>query len=303
VPIKEFDVQGQDVRLNVLEIGSPEGLPVVCIHGLRDSAHALTPIFEGAWQTPPYRVLLPELRGHGTSGPTSAYAMSNFILDVFDVLDQAGVNEVALFGHSLGGHIVTKLAAMWPERVRALIIVEGLGPPTRPQEGDERLEVQAYRRMLEQRAQIRIPKPMPDLAEAARRLKRNNPRLDPAEAMRLAPHLTRNAPEGRGLIWAFDTRAASVFVGNSHRENQKFWRQVQAPTCIISGDLAYEYWGREMSAESYTGKFAEGELMSRIHQFKHQEHHEFDQSGHMVHYDEPERLGQTIKAFLEKHYV
>lgn len=291
------------MQLNVLEIGAPAGLPIVCVHGLRDSPHALTPVFSRAWEELPYRVLLPELRGHGLSGPTSAYAMSNFILDVFDVLDHAGVNEFALFGHSLGGHVVTKLAAMWPERVRALIVVEGLGPPSRPHEGDERTEVQSYRLMLEQRAHLRIPKPMPDLAEAARRLRRNNPRLDPEEATRLAPHLTRKAPGDAGLIWSFDTRAASVFVGNSHRDNQKFWRQVQAPTCIISGNLAHEYWGREMSAENYTGRYADGELASRVAQFKNHEHHGFDQSGHMVHYDEPDRLGQTIRAFLEKHYV
>ncbi len=304
LPSREFQINVQGVRINVLEFGSPNGKPVLCIHGLRDTAHALLPIFSNGWAGElPYRILIPELRGHGLSGETDAYAMPNFLQDVLALIEHEKLDHVALFGHSLGGHIATKVAAMWPELTSTLMVVEGLGPPARPHAGDERLEVHTYRQMLENRLLPRSSKSMPSLADATLRLLRNNPRLDPQEADRLAPHLTRELPGGDGLTWAFDSRAASVFIGSGHLENEKFWRQIQAPTCIVSGTLSYEYWGQQTSTDDFTGKFAEGEMENRAAQFTNHEHHWFDHSGHMVHYDEPNRLGLLCRKFLEKHYV
>ncbi len=303
LPTREFKITAQDIPLNVLELGNPQGQPIICVHGLRDTAHALSPIFSNGWDKQiPYRVLIPELRGHGLSGATDAFAMANFLQDVLAIIDHENLDQLALFGHSLGGHITCKIAAMWPERISALMVVEGLGPPARAHDGDEQLEVQAYRYMLENRLSPRPSKPISGLTNATQRLLRNNPRLAPEEAARLAPHLTRSAGGGR-LSWAFDSRAASVFIGSDGRENEKFWRQIQAPTCIVSGTLSYEYWGQQMSADDFSGKFAEGEMENRAAQFRNHEHHWFDHSGHMVHYDEPNRLGLLCRKFLEKHYV
>ena len=208
-----------------------------------------------------------------------------------------------LFGHSLGGHITTKFAAMFPERVPALILVEGLGPPHRPHEGDAELEVAAFRDMLLHRL---APghgrgRPIEGVEDVTARLSRNNPRLSPQDAAALAPHLIRKTETG--WRWAFDPRASSVFVGASRAWNEKFWRQVKAPTCIVSGTLSHEYWGREMPAAAFSGHFAEGEMEARAAAFANHEHHWFDGSGHMVHYDEPERLSALCLTFLEKHYV
>ena len=288
-----------ELTLNVLEIGNPDGLPVICVHGLRDTAHALIPSL--SFDESQYRFILPELRGHGQSDPTDAFAMPNFLQDVLSVAEHFHLDRFALFGHSLGGHVTSKFAALWPERVSALVIVEGLGPPRRPHEGDPTLELQAYRFMLENRLALKPPKVMPDLADAARRLLRNNPRLDACEADRLIPYLT--SPVKDGFVWSFDNRAASVFIGQTSAENQKFWNAVKAPTCVIAGTLSYEYWGREFDSSGFTGKFAEGEMEARAAHFQKHEFHWFDHSGHMVHYDEPERLNQVTRTFLEKHYV
>ena len=297
--VRSSTVNTGELDLNVLEIGDPNGLPVICVHGLRDTAHALIPSL--TWEDSRFRFLLPELRGHGLSDQTDAFAMPNFLQDVLSVAEHFKLDKFALFGHSLGGHVTSKFAALWPERVTALVIVEGLGPPRRPHEGDPELELQAYRFMLENRLAYKAPKAMPNLDDAAKRLLRNNPRLNASEAERLVPFLTK--PVNEGLVWSFDNRAASVFIGQTAIENQKFWNAVQAPTCVIAGTLSYEYWGREMQSTGFTGKFAEGEMEARAAHFKHHEFHWFDHSGHMVHYDEPERLSQVTRTFLEKQHV
>ena len=301
--VSQFSVLAQDINLNVLEIGNKHGLPVICLHGLRDTAHALIPVFTQSWQDPPYRILLPELRGHGTSDESSAYTMPNFLMDLSAVIDHIDADQVALIGHSLGGHVVTQFAALWPERVRALVIIEGLGPPQSSHQRDERDEMQAYRHMIERRLKKRSSQPMASLKEALCRLQKNNPRLNSVEAERLVAHLTRRAPNGQGVTWAFDSTASSVFIGSSTETNQKYWRQIQAPVCLISGTRSFEYWRQQMSADRDTGKFAQGELEHRAQQFKQHEHHRFEHSGHMVHYDEPLQLGRVCRAFLEKHYV
>lgn len=301
----EHRVSGNGIELNILEVGRPTDPCVVMLHGLRDTAWALLPVaahLSGA-HTPAYRVLITELRGHGASQRSDAYGMPNFLLDLYQTIQTLTPAGCALFGHSLGGHVVTKFAALFPELVKALLVVEGLGPPKRPHEGDDELEVAAYRDMLLSRAVPRPSsgKPIVDNADVAARLCRNNPRLTAAAAAHIAPHMVQQI-DGK-LRWAFDSRASSVFIGTSPADNVRFWRQVQAPTCIVSGTLSYQYWGREMPNPDFSGHFAEGEMEQRVQNFAQHEHHWFENSGHMVHYDEPDRLGALSRQFLEQHYV
>jgi len=306
----QLQVRGNGINLNVLELGQPGDPTVIMLHGLRDTAWALLPIagqlLASGDEGKGYRVLIPDLRGHGASERSDVYAMPDFLLDLLQVVRATTNGQCALFGHSLGGHVVTRFAGLFPEMVKALMVVEGLGPPKRPHEGDEAMEVKAYREMLLSRAAARTSsaKSIADIADVVARLLRNNPRLAPADAERIAPHMVESVDGA--LRWAFDSRANSVFVGISHLDNVRFWHQVQAPTCIVSGALSYQYWGGEMKSTTlteYTGHFAEGEMEQRAENFTNHQHHWFERSGHMVHYDEPERLGAMTRNFLEQNYV
>jgi pimeloyl-ACP methyl ester carboxylesterase len=139
-------------------------------------------------------------------------------------------------------------------------------------------------------------RPIQGPEDAANRLVRNNPRLNPATAAELAPHLLKATDTG--YAWAFDSRASSVFVGASRANDAKFWRNIKAPTCVISGSLSYEYWGREMGDEAFDGRFVPDEMEQRIDEFQNCVHQWFEGSGHMVHYDEPERLAQFCYDFF-----
>ena len=85
-------------------------------------------------------------------------------------------------------------------------------------------------------------------------------------------------------------------------ENEKFWRQVECPTCIVSGALSHEYWSREPTSGERSGYFQQGEMEERVSVFQNAEHIWFENSGHMVHYDEPERLANLCIEFLEEKY-
>jgi pimeloyl-ACP methyl ester carboxylesterase len=240
------------------------------------------------------------LRGHGRSDHSDAYGVYDFVLDLREVAIALAGQRIALFGHSLGGHIVSKYAAIFPEQVEAVAIVEGLGPPHRAHESNEPAEMQVLQFMIMNRLrhQERRSRPIKNQADALERLLRNNPRLDAEQAQELIPHLLTQTDEG--LAWAFDSRANSVFVGASRANDAKFWRNIQASTCVVSGSLSFEYWGAEMGDANFDGRFAENEMQQRIDLFQDCEHHWFEQSGHMVHYDEPARLAELCTHFYRE---
>ncbi len=294
-------VDSLGIRLNVLALGDPGRPPIILLHGLRDTAWALLPLAQTLAKG--RYVLMPELRGHGRSDHSDAYAIPHFIVDLHNVVEHFSLTSMALFGHSLGGHITARYAALFPDAVRALILAEGMGPPNRNESASPEAELARYKDMLLTRlGQLPASRQRTlSTASVVERLLANNPRLAQDTAELIAPHLLTT---GDNPTWAFDTRTNSVFIGNSRDQDEMFWRAVRAPTCVISGALSFEYWGKQLSGfgDTYTGRFAEGEMETRAAHVKSHEHHWFANSGHMIHYDEPERLAQVVTTFLEKHY-
>ena len=74
-----------------------------------------------------YRVLVPDLRGHGwtPAPPGSQFTMAELEEDVLRLLDQKGLESVHLVGHSAGAFLALRIALDHPERVRSLILVSG----------------------------------------------------------------------------------------------------------------------------------------------------------------------------------
>lgn len=290
-----FEING--VGLSVLELGAADAPPLVMLHGMRDVAWSLLPV--AAPLAARYRVLLPELRGHGDSDQPGCYSMDHFLFDLHRLTELLGIESAAMFGHSLGGQILARFAALFPQRVRAAVLVEGLGPPTRPGEGEDAREIAGHGSHLLQILGVpQQQRPLPGLAFAAERLLANNPRLRPDQAMLLARQATQHDPDGR-LIWAFDPRVRSVFLGVRREDTERYWRHVTCPTLVVSGDLADEYWRAQMPME-WTGRFAPGELEARVRSFPNAEHVAFAGAGHMVHYDRPAELARAVADFLEQ---
>src|SRR5271165_1880847 len=73
-----------------------------------------------------YRVIAPDLRGHGESEcPDGAYTMDEMADDVVELLDRLNVKEpVVLGGLSMGGYVALSLVVRHPQRVRGLILCD-----------------------------------------------------------------------------------------------------------------------------------------------------------------------------------
>ncbi len=297
---RRLRVDANGVSLNLYAIGEELSTPaVVMLHGLRDVALSLMPVASRLADSHP--VFLADLRGHGASDKPGGYSMAQMIYDLHVVIDQMTGAPVVLFGHSLGGHVVCRFAALFPDRVRAAIVVEGLGPPAGRRPADPLLALEAEgARLLATLGAPHTPRPLPSLAFAAERLLANNPRLAPERAMELARLGTMTGEDG-ALHWAFDPRAQSVFVGADADANERYWTSVRCPTCIVAGAHAAEYWRSAMpTGSSWTGAFAPGELEARVALFPDAELVTLAGSGHMVHFDEPEALAEATLDFLRR---
>ncbi|MYA92065.1 MAG: alpha/beta fold hydrolase [Chloroflexi bacterium] len=76
-----------------------------------------------------YRVIAPELRGHGQSdAPHSDYSMSELVADMHTVVNALGVSRrFVLAGHSFGGCVCIEYALAHPERIAKLVLVATAG--------------------------------------------------------------------------------------------------------------------------------------------------------------------------------
>jgi pimeloyl-[acyl-carrier protein] methyl ester esterase len=70
-----------------------------------------------------FRLLAPDLRGHGVSAPGMGYALSDFATDLAEWVQALDLREVALVGWSLGGQVALDLAPALGGRLRRLILV------------------------------------------------------------------------------------------------------------------------------------------------------------------------------------
>jgi pimeloyl-ACP methyl ester carboxylesterase len=106
-------------------------LPVLAVHGVT-SSHLAWP--RVADHLPGRLVVAPDLRGRGHSnGLPGPYGMAAHADDLARVLDDRGIERAVVVGHSMGGFVSVVLADRHPDRVAALVLVDGGLPLAVPQ--------------------------------------------------------------------------------------------------------------------------------------------------------------------------
>ncbi|MDX6264595.1 MAG: hypothetical protein QOH84_6283 [Kribbellaceae bacterium] len=111
------------------EAGPAHGPVVICLHGWPYDIHSFVDVAP-LLAAQGYRVIVPYLRGHGEtrflSGRTVRNAQQSAIaLDIIALMDALRIDKAVLAGFDWGSRTADIIAALWPERVKALVSVSG----------------------------------------------------------------------------------------------------------------------------------------------------------------------------------
>jgi pimeloyl-ACP methyl ester carboxylesterase len=117
------------LNVGYAEAGPAEGPAVILLHGWPYDIHSfvdVAPLLASAG----YRVIVPHVRGHGTTRFLSNDAVRNgqpsaVALDVVSLMDALKIQKAILAGFDWGGRSADIVAALWPERCKGLAAVSG----------------------------------------------------------------------------------------------------------------------------------------------------------------------------------
>ncbi len=276
----------QRLRLHYVDWGNPGAPHLLLVHGGRDHCRNWDWVGEALRER--WHVIAPDLRGHGDSQwvTGSNYAMIDYVYDVAQLVHQKKLWPLTIIAHSLGGSISLQYAGIYPERVRKLVAIEGLGPP--PAMIEARAGKPAHARMQEWIEQVRglagrSPRRYASIEDAARRMRDENTFLSDAQARHLTEHGVSQNEDGT-YSWKFDNyvRAFSPYQFNAD-EAQSLWSRITCPVLLVRGTSS---WASDPTRDG------------RIEHFKDARAVNVEGAGHWVHHDRLDEFLRIAQAFL-----
>jgi pimeloyl-ACP methyl ester carboxylesterase len=279
------DVRG--LRYHVRTWGDASHPQLWLLHGWMDvsaSFQFVVDALEREWH-----VIAPDWRGFGASEwAPGGYWFADYLGDL-DVLLQrlAGDAPVNLVGHSMGGNVAGLYAGVRPARIRRLALLEGFGlPRTSPAAAPER-----FAKWLDDIAAPPAFNPYPSWTEVEDRLMHNNPRLTRERARYLAQHWAARSDDG-SIRLASDPAHKMVHpILYRLDEALACWRRISAPVLWVWGDGA---WMRKWF------KTGDEDLAERRAAFADLTEVRLEECGHMMHFDQPEKLARVLEDFLAR---
>jgi len=246
------------------------GSPVVLLHPFPASHDLWKPAAQSI--TSHYRVILPDLRGHGGSGIGEGPAtMEKHATDIARVLDNEEVGRAPFVGVSIGGYVLFEFWRRHRSRVEALVLCNTKAPADSPEARSVRLQaaLDVMERGTEPFFESMLPKLIgrtthstrPDLVEGALRM------------------MQRMSPEA----------VAMVQRGMAARQDSiETLKTVNVPTLIVTGD-----------EDVFTG-LAEAELMRQ--NIPNSQLKVIGKAGHYSPWEKPEEVGKLLRQFLDAQH-
>lgn len=260
--MSKLNVRGIEIAYDDAGVGPA----ILFLHGFpfnrslwRDQVELLTPHF---------RVIAPDLRGHGeTTVVSGAATMEEMAKDVIGLLDALGVSAAAVCGLSMGGYVTLALCRDFPARVNALVLADTRAVAD-TNEGKRTREQQAEKALQEGMAAIAdgmLPKLVAPVTVAKH----------PEVVARVREMILKTDPAG----------AAAAQRGMAQRRDQTdLLSQINVPTLIIVGE------------NDQLTPVAESEIMHRLIAGSRLEI--IAGVGHVSNLEQPESFNRLLADFL-----
>jgi pimeloyl-ACP methyl ester carboxylesterase len=279
----------QRLRLHYVDWGNPDGPPMLLIHGGRDLCRNWDWVAEHFAKD--YHIIAPDLRGHGDSQweASGNYTQISYVYDIAQLLQQKNMHDVTVIGHSLGGAIALMYTALFPERVKKLVAIEGMGPS--PSLAAKQAEISINDRVRSwvddmRKLSGRLPRRYDTLDDAFKRMRDENPHLSEEQARHLTLHGANQNEDGT-YSWKFDNYVRVFSMsGLPNEEVKKMYGEISCPTLLMRGE---ESWASDPVADGRTQCFN-----CPI------EYQSFANAGHWVHHDQLDGFVDRVSEFLGK---
>src|SRR5579863_719392 len=276
----------QRLRLHYVDWGNPAAPPLLLVHGGQDHCRNWDWVAERL--RPDWHIIAPDLRGHGDSqwSPDGNYSMAGYIYDLAQLIHQQRLAPVTIIAHSLGGNIALRYTGIYPESVKRLVAIEGLGPS--PKMLAERAKKSLADRMqawiIEQRGLSgRMPRRYASIEDAFKRMQEENKHLSPAQALHLTQHGVNQNEDGT-YSWKFDNYVRVFPAYDMKGDDIKdLWGRIACPTLLVYGN---ESWASNPLEDGRAKYFKTAEIVS------------FERAGHWVHHDRLDEFLKVVGNFL-----
>jgi len=277
----------QRLRLHYVDWGNAEKPPLLLIHGGRDHCRSWDWVAQELRAD--WHIIAMDHRGHGDSEWCSDgnYDNMDMVYDIAQLVRQLDLGPVTIISHSMGAQVCTRFAGLYPDAVRKLVAIEGLGPPP---EVVEFMQTTPFADQVREHfdkkriASARIPRRYRTIEEAYARMKTENGYLTDEQARHLTVHGVNRNEDGT-FTWKFDPHLnfwASYRNPPAERIHE-LWRAITAPTLLLNG------------ADSW----AENPVTSgAISHFGNATSIEFENAGHWLHHDQFDRFIRTAREFI-----
>jgi pimeloyl-ACP methyl ester carboxylesterase len=276
----------QRLRLHYVDWGNPGAPPLLLVHGGRD--HCRNWDWVAAQLRHDWHIIAPDLRGHGDSEWTrdGVYSMGNYVYDLAQLIHQQELAPVTIVAHSLGGNIALRYTGTYPETVRKLVAIEGLGPsPKILAERAQQPVTTRLRTWIEEQRSLagRLARRYASIEDAFKRMQEENKHLSPARARHLTQHGVNQNEDGT-YSWKFDNRVrARPPVDLTTTEIEALWAAITCPTLLVYGK---ESWASNPLEDGRAAHFKTARVAL------------MEGAGHWVHHDKLDAFMTLLRGFL-----
>lgn len=269
-----MDIKANGLRFHAIDEGT--GTPVLLLHGFPDTGRLWRRQID-ALVGAGFRAVAPDLRGRGQSDKPKGvdqYALPLIIQDVVGILDALRIERAHVVGHDWGAAVAWLVASLQPERVNKLVAISVGNPAAAPKPTLQSLQKGWYRILIQ----------FPELAEELFRRDDWYLLRELLQGGGDVDEYIRNLSEPESLTAGFNWYRANLPVERLLAPAPPL-PPVQSPTLGIYGarDLYVTEAHMRDSGRTVTGGWR---------------YERFDDAGHWVPLEQPERLNRLLIDFL-----
>ncbi len=278
--LRRQHVRGCDYA--IYEWGDPQRPLIVYLHGWGDTGSTFQFVVDELSRD--WFVVAPDWRGFGRSGRgAEAYWFADYLADLDHLLAYYSLaHPVQMIGHSMGGNIASLYAGVMPDRVQALVNLEGFGLP----DADPKAAPARYRDWIRQTHASPGFSTYRDHGELSRRLSRRSPRMGAAQAMFVAREWGEVAADGRVHLRADPAHKRPNPVLYRRAEAEACWREIRARVLLVEG----------RDSDIVAGTDALAAMAPLLRDSKRLQ---IERAGHMLHFEQPAAVARAAEAFLD----